>query len=159
MAADSMRVARVGSVLYSAMSAEPPLPSKGQPLQGIFYLHPRSPLIGGKAVFNYAVCYSAKGGQDSKRNLCVRLRYSRQARAKAPASRGGRTHTPEVCWLPTSIRPSVQAAESPLYPARTSSRPPPAAPYRLGSYVICVRLPPRLKPKRHPAPNNIGRFC
>ena len=156
MAADSMRVARVRSDLYSAMSAEPPLPSKGQPLQGKVYPHPRSPLIGGKAVFNYAVCYSAKGGQDSKRNLCVRLRYSRPARAKAPARRGGQTHTLEVEWLPTPILSFVQAAERPLYPARTSSRPPPAAPYRLGSYVICVRLPPRLKPKRQPAPNNIG---
>lgn len=185
-----MRTARVRADLYSAMSAQPPLPSKGQPLQGIFYLHPRSPLIGGKAVFNYAVCYSAKGGQNSKRyplrdgyvRLAVPVRLvlpptgigisgeSSEPKVSAafpppipllpptaPASRGGRTHTLEVCWLPTSIRGLVQAAESPLYPARTSSRPPPAAPYRLGSYVICVSLPPRLTPKRQPAPNNIGQ--
>ena len=143
---------RVGSVLYSAMSAEPPLPSKGQPLQGIFYLHPRSPLIGGKAVFNYAVCYSAKGGQDSKRyplrdgyvRLAIPVRLvlpptgigisgeSSEPRVSAaftptiplhpptaPARRGGRTLTPEVCWHHTSIRGFVQAAERPLYPART----------------------------------------
>ena len=71
---------RVGSDLSSAMSAKPPLPSKGQPLQGKVYLHPHSPLIGGKAVVNYAVCYSAKGGHDSKRcplrDDYVRLRYS-----------------------------------------------------------------------------------
>ena len=161
-----MRTARVRSDLYSAMSAEPPLPSKGQPLQGKVYLHPRSPLIGGKAVFNYAVCYSAKGGQDSNRyplrdgyvRLAIPVRLvllptsigisgeSSEPRVSAalpppislhpptaPASRGGRTHTPEMlCWHPTSIRSFVQAAERPLYPARTSSRPPPAAPYRLG---------------------------
>jgi len=44
---------------------------------------------------------------------------------------GGRTHTPKGGWHSTSIRCFVQAAESPLYPARTSFRPPPAAAYGL----------------------------
>ena len=55
---------------------------------------------------------------------------------------GGRTHTPKGGWHSTSIRCFVQAAESPLYPARTSSRPPPAAAYGLAcslfySFVSC----------------------
>ena len=55
---------------------------------------------------------------------------------------GGRTHTLKGGWHSTSIRGFVQAAESPLYPARTSSRPPPAAAYGLAcslfySFVSC----------------------
>ena len=44
---------------------------------------------------------------------------------------GGRTLTRQPEWHTASTRLSVQAAESPLYPARTSSRPPPAAAYGL----------------------------
>ncbi len=81
MAADSMRVARVSIGCDSLSAGKRRIKSQEPSLQGIFYIHPRSPLIGGKEVFNIAVCYSAKGGQDSQRKSCVRLRYSRQARA------------------------------------------------------------------------------
>ena len=131
-----MRTARVRSDLYSAMSAQPPLPSKGQPLQGIFYLHPRSPLIGGKAVFNYAVCYSAKGGQNSKRyplrdgyvRLAIKAvglfllaaRHSKQAcSALAPQRRfpSGSCSHPQASGFPASHR----SPGSPL-PCRLQSR-------------------------------------
>ena len=168
MAADSMRVARVRSVLYSAMSAQPPLPSKGQPLQGRVYYPPLIPPRG------------------KKRKSYVRLRYSRQARAPTHRHRDFRrvigaqglrclyasnpaapTHSTSQTGRPDSHARRLVASY--LYSKLCASGGKTVVPrsnlipsaacrgYRLATYVICVRLPPRLKPKRHPAPNNIGQ--
>ena len=63
---------RVGIGCDSLSAASLWIKSQEPSLLGKVYIHPRSPLIGGKAVFYIAVCYSAKGGQDSQRNVCVR---------------------------------------------------------------------------------------
>lgn len=131
MAADSMRVARVGSVLYSAMSAEPPLPSKGLPLQGKSYMPPQSP-DGGRIKNGMALARPSMTAASPLACSCFCL------------------------WVFSSYCGWLRAANITVLSFISVVSSPPGAAYGLASYAICVRLPYRLTPDGHSAPNGIG---